>query len=112
MSASKMLAQLRSQVGTVEEEPRAPKKPIKIVVTTDSEEEEPEPESVAWEMDSDSEEAPDILDPKFDWRRETRRGRKSRKNYSQFLADRIRENEDELREEREAHAGDGGPDFS
>jgi hypothetical protein len=83
---------------------------VKRVVGTDSEEDAP-PESVAWEMDSDSEDAPDILDPKFDWRRGSRRGRKSRKNYAMFLADRIRENEEEHRKEREVQDGDG-PDFS
>jgi hypothetical protein len=79
--------------------------------SSDSEEDAP-PESKVWEISSDEEGAPDILDPKYDWRRESRRGKRSRKNYSKFLADRIRENEDELREEREAQEGVNGPDFS
>jgi len=78
--------------------------------TSDSEEEAP-PESVIWEAESDGE-APDILDPKYDWRRNSRRGKKSRKNYSAFLAERIRENEDSIRSEREAQGGGEGPDFS
>jgi hypothetical protein len=65
-------------------------------------EEEPEPESMAWKLDSDDD----------SWSRSSRKGRRSRKNYSRFLANRIRANEGELRDEREAQALAEGPDFS
>jgi hypothetical protein len=127
MSASKMLSQLRGRSGAQPSNPApvAPRVERNPVITeetkefvkkamgrdTDSEDEAP-PQSKAWEMDSDDDSAPDILDPKFDWRRDSRRGRRSRKNYSMFLADRIRENENEMRREREAQDEGRGPDFS
>lgn len=80
--------------------------------SSDSEDEPPPPESVVWELDSKTGAAPDVLDEKYIWDRSKRRGQRSRKNYSSFLASRIRANEDALREERETQGGDGGPDFS
>lgn len=109
MSASKILTQLRfgqrppAGAQAPPPPPAAPPPRLALLADSDPEDEAP-PESESWEEDDD------VLDPRFDWRRNTRRGRKSRKNYSAFLADRIRSDERAARLARDP-GDNGGPDL-
>jgi hypothetical protein len=51
-------------------------------VYVSSSDDEIPPKSVVWKEEDGID---DIMDPKFDWRRETRKGRKSRDNFTNYL---------------------------
>ena len=66
------------------------KKELAPVHAVDADEEDPpEPQSESWAPGEDDT-PPPITDEVYDWRRDTRRGRKSRLNFTIYVAHRLR----------------------